>query len=244
MPQRPSIERAQLGVVGARSAAREGDISWTTTVVLRQSRLAKSTIDAPRAFREALAAAGVHDYAMQPIGERRTLAIQISDGRGVINGTITFVRPKTRGGSFSRFWIRGLRELAQPDDLLVLRIGQGRLTADLIKAGRAAAEPRAVYPQAVLPGGSLQATDFSRTQGGGERLVELLRQHVAIVMGGMPECAPEHWLGATASEISHAAEITLRGDRTICRAILDSLVEDGTVSTFKAGPTVKYRLTR
>jgi hypothetical protein len=90
----------------------------------------------------------------------------------------------------------------------------------------------------------MSAADFGGF-GGGQRLVALLRDHVVIVMGGMIECQPGSFLGASAAEIENAADLGIDasdGSRALVRAVLASLIRSGDVEMARHGNAQFYRL--
>ncbi|QOL50241.1 MvaI/BcnI family restriction endonuclease [Massilia litorea] len=91
----------------------------TALVSPTATALTKSIIDATEPFRDFLAAEGIHDFASQPQGEKRTLAAEYVTENGFVPTTISLYRPVTKKGD-PRTCFYNLKAYARADDVLAL----------------------------------------------------------------------------------------------------------------------------
>lgn len=213
---------------------------FSIRIPLNRTMLTKRSIDTPLRLSEALAAYGIHDYGRQEPGKTESVGLTLEIEGSHTQAECHFSRPRTHSGRFRRLWITGLAPAAHPGDVLRLDIStDARMTASL--------DQRADNPKlGVEIDAAWTGADFSGYRGG-RRLVQLLEEHVLIVMGGMVECQPGSYLGATASEIEAASDLGLDAfdhSHALVKAVLASLVRSDLVEAKKRRNAYFYNLVR
>ncbi len=101
--------------------ARNGDGLDVTFLVPTKTGYTKSIMDATKEVRSFLLKKGVHNYDMQLQGQDHKVSIRTTVfSKDAIKETlISLYRPETKGGD-PRIWVKGLKKLAEPTDLLAI----------------------------------------------------------------------------------------------------------------------------